>query len=587
MTTLKSVSAPEFSFLATRHCVAGAALAVLLMCLGTVPAEAVEVEPMTLNETVQKSDAIVVGHLVKSESRWGSHERRYIVTDHTFRIADAILAKDYAPPGGEVTLTFWGGTIGDETQEIAGAPALEVDHDYVLMIAPNREEAGLTPLVGLYHGLFPIVEDKQTGARQVVDAQGAPLLIDQNGRIVASDLIDEADQIKQRGVTLDQFVEAIREELKRRGENSGEKEAPGIPPEETARPKIQGDRERDQPTTPHDEALAPERQAEATPRSNTSPKYKFSGVPDLPISVNRLDTSSSFSPIDQYCMSNWNHFSRNVFKVYTRRLEWRWRNGVFDLAGFPNDQDMRREFGQPWDSNTLGICFQRKSSGKIIEADIALNPSFTWTLNDESVYDGGSGKSFRRTMTHELGHMWGLEHNFESLSVMNYSPSVYRAFSLPFMDDAEAIRAANSANKVETRDLGIYLFYSAGTKDWRDTTYPTSVKAGSSFTVNNYHLENAGTQVEQTPKVEWYLTNSRNFSDGYYYIGATQYPKLDKFSSFRHGTVGRTLNVPSNVPAGQYYLAAFIRGDESVSWSDFPFDNSRAFSRKKIRITNP
>jgi hypothetical protein len=73
----------------------------------------------------------------------------------------------------------------------------------------------------------------------------------------------------------------------------------------------------------------------------------------------------------------------------------------------------------------------------IIEGDIALNPAFSFTLDDEWVHDGSTARSFRQVLMHELGHMWGLDHQTGALSIMNDSQSNFRFFGFPYMDDAE------------------------------------------------------------------------------------------------------------------------------------------------------
>jgi hypothetical protein len=212
-----------------------------------------------------------------------------------------------------------------------------------------------------------------------------------------------------------------------------------------------------------------------------------------------------------------------VFHVFdTPKETWAHGDGVFDLAGWPDSNTMKQQFGSTWEDlgNPWAETFRRWNGNTIIEADIALNPAQTWTLDDEAVYDGSGFRSFRRTMTHELGHMMGFGHEFNFLSVMNYPPDNYRPFPVPFMDDAEGIRQRYPAQKVETTDLGIYLFYSAGSMNWLQADFPSSVVAGSLFTVTNYQLENVGTRAVGTPTVEWYLTKARNFNGATFYFEA-------------------------------------------------------------------
>ena len=312
------------------------------------------------------------------------------------------------------------------------------------------------------------------------------------------------------------------------------------------------------------------------------------GVANLPIIVNNFPPAfAPWSPEDQIQMSSWNHYASDVFRVFTTPTgTWAYGDGVFDLAGWPDSATMKQQFGSTWEEldNPWAICFPRFNGGTIIEADIALNPAQAWTLDDEWVHDGSSARSFRRTMTHELGHMSGLDHNFGGLSLMNYPPANYRPFPLPFMDDAEGARQIYPARVVETADLGIYLFRSAGFQNWVQADFPPSVRIGSSFTVTNYHLENVGTQRFGTLAVEWYLTTARNFDGANFYLGTTTHPALNRFEFFDPPSTARTLTVPAGVPAGSYFLAAFIRADDSVFTNGFQVNNSRSFSRTTITV---
>jgi len=176
---------------------------------------------------------------------------------------------------------------------------------------------------------------------------------------------------------------------------------------------------------------------------------------------------------------------------------------------------------------------------------------------------------------------------------MNYfQANEYRHYGLPFMDDAAGVRAEYPANAAAVTDLAVYLFYETrtcfdGTNFFTciaESTFPGSVNAGTSFVVNNYHVENPGTTTINTPTIEWYLTTARNYGSSYYYLGTTTYPTLQSFHYFTPSTVGRSLTVPSNVPAGNYYLNAFIRNDSAPGQGSFPFSNNYAFSRTKMFV---
>jgi hypothetical protein len=563
-----------------------------------------ETDLKTLEETVREATTILVGTVTKQEPRYGDDARRFIFTDYTFNVEDPLLAEPTVKNGTAVQLTFRGGTIGEETQAIGGMPILIVGERYLLMLRPNWAEIRGIPLVGANQGLLRVATDSKTNTLRVFDATGLPVVLEGDTGLVRS---TGAGRGLEDGVPLEAFVARLRRELPRI------KQAP--PPE---RPQVNRDdprvlktfslpvateppRKTDQteskaPLTPTDMA-EPERPEKPYQQaigsgeplvSDKGPQFVQDGVANLPIIVNNFSPAQApWSPEDQAQMSSWNHYASGVFRVFaTPTGTWRYGDGVFDLAGWPNSATMKQQFGSTWEelANPWAITFQRFNGRTIIEADIALNPAQAWTLDDEWVYDGSSARSFRRTMTHELGHMLGLDHNFGGLSVMNYPPDNYRPFPVPYMDDAEGARQIYPAQVVETADLGIYLFRSAGYQNWVQADFPSSVRIGSSFTVTNYQLENVGTKRFDTLAVEWYLTTARNFNGANFYLGTTTYPALNRFEFFDPPSTARTLTVPAGVPAGSYFLAAFIRADDSVNTNGFQVNNSRSFSRTKINV---
>lgn len=578
---------------------------------------AIDVEPRTLEETAQEAEAIFVATLTKQQPRYGDESQRFIFTDYTFQVEDPILA-DGVAKDQDVRLTFRGGTIGEQTQEVAGVPKLTVGERYVLMLRPNWAQIKGIPIVGVQQGLFRVKADPATNSLRVFEAGGAPLVLEDKEGLARATDADPARRADQ-AVTLEAFARKLRQELPRIKMAPPPKRSQPDPKDPRAlrtfsRPDDPEARIRnanpesqpaaapaapDSPKPPKEPAIAPAAQAagddkDIVVRRVTGPqgdvrRFATSGAADLPIVINQFPASlTPWSPEDQFQMSSWNHYASDVFRVMAEPSgTWAYGNGVFDLAGWPDSDAMERQFGSTWADldNAWAVCFRRMSGNKIVEADIALNPAQTWTLDDEALYDGSGFRSFRRTMTHELGHAWGLDHQFNFLSVMNYPPNTYRPFPLPFMDDAEGIRQNYASRRVETTDLGIYLFYSAGTQSWRQATFPSSVVAGSALTVTDYHLENVGTRTVDAPAVEWYLTTARNFTAPYHYLGTTTYPKLDPFTYFDPPSAARTLSVPRSVPAGSYYLAAFIRGDESMATNGFQGNNSRSFSRTKINVS--
>ena len=137
---------------------------------------------------------------------------------------------------------------------------------------------------------------------------------------------------------------------------------------------------------------------------------------------------------------------------------------------------------------------------------------------------------------------------------MNYAPHKYRAYNVLYADDTMAVRAAFGNEAVSRDDLGIYLHYSASYQNYDDSDLSTTTVApGDSLFVSNFILENSGTNT-LTPVIDWYFVNSMHSTSGSRYIGTTTHSTIGPNSSWNQS---RTLSVPTSIPEGQYYLAAY------------------------------
>src|SRR5438045_1224906 len=95
-------------------------LVVLFAVVVTGSASATVVVPLSMDETMRQANAIVSGTVTSQHSRWGDVARTWMVTDYTLSVDDVLYTADGAPTiAANIVLTYWGGTIGDETQAIS------------------------------------------------------------------------------------------------------------------------------------------------------------------------------------------------------------------------------------------------------------------------------------------------------------------------------------------------------------------------------------------------------------------------------------------------------------------------------------
>ena len=515
---------------------------------------------MSLTETVRQAETIIVGRVLSQNTRWGTEAKRWMLTDYTIAVEEVVAAEDRTQPIGETTVvTYWGGTLDGETQSVSDCRLPRIGERLVFILAAGwQTQPSVSPVVGFNYGLLSIAADAGGGGGVVRDANGTPL-VRRDDNLIGWRGATPAAEANSAPVELSQFVTWLRENIR------AIKAAPSeLPPQADASPDANDPRGMPMfsktPSdpgvgyrlpTPLDPGVIP---AGSVAADGPLPDYNFGAIANRFITVNNFrSTMTPWSPVDQQLLSNWNYYT-DIYRVYANPTgTYAWTDNVFDLSGFLNSTQLQATYGTTFPSGVIAYCFSRTVNNVIVESDIAMNSAFSFTLDDESVHNGGTARSFRQVMLHEMGHMWGLNHNFNFPSIMNDSQDVFRFFGFPYMDDAEATRAAYPSAVVSRTDLAIYLRYSTGTQSITDATFPSSVAAGNNFTVSNYHVENVGTTTITTPTVEWYLTPARNFTTSYF-LGSATYGSLSRFQYHAPANVARALTVPANVPVGQYYL---------------------------------
>ena len=126
----------------------------------------------SFDELVSKAGLIFVGEAVDTRSVLETtRDGRRIVTIVTFDVSSVIKGS----VGLRTQLTFLGGTVGGETMEIAGMPKFQVGDRDVLFVSSAARSA--SPLMGMWHGRFRVVEDPASGQLRVRSFDGKPLLM--------------------------------------------------------------------------------------------------------------------------------------------------------------------------------------------------------------------------------------------------------------------------------------------------------------------------------------------------------------------------------------------------------------------------
>jgi hypothetical protein len=133
-------------------------------------ASATSVIPPSFDELVEEAEIIFEGRLTASESKWvGENETRRIQTDHVFQVTESL--KGSVP--SIYTLQVLGGTVGDTTLEVEGAPQFTKGERVILFVTQNGVQ--FIPLVGIMHGHYRIKRGPATNQDTLVMHDGTPL----------------------------------------------------------------------------------------------------------------------------------------------------------------------------------------------------------------------------------------------------------------------------------------------------------------------------------------------------------------------------------------------------------------------------
>ena len=525
-------------------------LGVAILILVALPRVlAAHVESMSVPELAAASPHVVVAVVESRETRWNP-QHTLLITDYTLRVEDRLRGE--APE--RISLLIPGGTLGNVTDATCLTVHLEPGARYLLFLG-DLDRPSLTPVTGAQQGMFREI----AGMGENLAAAGesrTPLELD--GRPVRfSDLIAAVRPIAAKALP-----------------------PPPVPPT------------RSLPAKTWDPAAAPAPVAGSLPPFSTFPeKFVYLARANPPIVINPL-TDSEFSPWDQQEMAYWNLYAGDLFRVSAAPTRtWAYGDGISDITGFPGDQQMKAQFGFEWGEfpqGVLAVTFRREVDGVVVEGDVAFNPSKAWTVDDVEGLTSGAPFSFKNVALHELGHVWGLEHPWETQhvtwdSVMNYRSKIYYVAEL-FADDSAAVRKAFPPGRALRDGLISSYVTLSGRFDLPDY-FPalpkvSTVRAGGSFSLSGpIKIENPGTVPLTNLTVEVYLAPERLSLEGAVLLKKARVGGTVRVGGTQRVSLG-SLRVPPQAPAGTYYLAFYLRDPKDVYQG-----NNGAWSNGDVTVT--
>ena len=511
-------------------------------------------------QLVTISPFIAVGTVTSATPRWNS-QHTLIVTDYVFAVEQQL--KGQLPQ--QVTLTIAGGQLGNERHDTCLSSRLDPGARYVLFLDDPSAPA-FSPLMGAEQGW---VRSGPNLIGNLPDAEGtaSPALTITNGTVAFDDFVQQLaafiQQVQANPIVLPPWLMPGIEDptLPQATYDPTPAGSPGPDGGPSVAPAAQRP---PPPATPR--SVPAQMPPGAQPPVNLS-KAHWEARADIPMVFNPLPPAfTPWAPHDQWMMSRWNAFHGDLYRVLTTPTgTWAFDNGRNDIAGFVSDATLNAQFGRAWRPTELAVTMERYSadSSKTLEADIAFNSKYAWTVDDDVAIDAATGAwGFNATALHELGHAWGLRHPWETQdvwwdAVMNYPPKQDRRQSLN-VDDVMGLGSAYGTSP--HADGLLTLYDTADHPNYNSASYkdngflPAVISQGGSFNLSSsFKVENPGT----TPiagSIDVYLTPTWRDWSGAVYLETLSYPAPFSPVMIYGGLGAGAIPIPADTPPGLHYL---------------------------------
>ncbi len=176
------------------------------------PLTATTVEAPSFDELVAGAEIVFEGRVSEFESRWvGQNETRRIKTFYSFQV-DEILKGEVSSP---YVLEVLGGTVGETTLKVEGAPEFSIGDRVILFVTDNGTQ--FVPLVGIMHGHYKLSRDPATQREAVVRHDGSELQdVGEIGKPAAATKLarSRVDKTAPAPLTPQRFKEQIRQKVR-------------------------------------------------------------------------------------------------------------------------------------------------------------------------------------------------------------------------------------------------------------------------------------------------------------------------------------------------------------------------------------
>jgi hypothetical protein len=287
--------------------------------------------------------------------------------------------------------------------------------------------------------------------------------------------------------------------------------------------------------------------------------------------IERLPSNDpNFAAAEWYLGSigGWNRFI-DFFDVVDSDGSFANDNNDCELVGFLTDAQLNALYADNWGTSTLAIAIRRfdTSTGNLVEGDVIFNPIWDWTTNVNDVWADSSMYLWQEVLLHELGNVWGADHNDEInlySAVMNSTVDRqhFRTDDPFHLADALTFRQYNALPINSMTDVAVFSYEFSGGGITNAAPSQSSFQPGEALTGSSFTIENIGT-TSATITAQAYLSTNQGLSSGDILVGETTFTMAAE-SALLFPVSGV---VPTSVPDGDYYYGLLLQvsGDAFIT----------------------
>jgi hypothetical protein len=286
---------------------------------------------------------------------------------------------------------------------------------------------------------------------------------------------------------------------------------------------------------------------------------------------NVLLPASPWGDNAEFQMSEWNEVdvtdNSHAFRVANSPEFSFGANDGDNTIGFLDEAGLNGEYGLSFsDALAWTVCWSGFFSGRYDECDVIFDVNRPWVIGPDD------DEWFQSTALHELGHVRGLGHYNNFLSMQNSGTSKYLRNEVLYMDDKVGVR--QNASHVSERDVVMYNKWHNGTTPQWMSMSPLSLREGQTINLNNITVENRGTLSFGSLRFGVYLSTNSSISTADTLLNTGSW---GSFGTFTFSTFNWSATIPTVSDCGTRYIGGII--DDNGAYSErFEANNAVLFT---------